>query len=414
MRRGRAWRSRARAGPSRPAPAPGRAPCGRFGARSGRDRRLAPSRSPPSPRRRRRAGGAPGPGTRGPLIQRDSPDRVAMRPSRVAASLSGNERAPALDPAAEAAVLLATGLGRARPRARPRRRAAAARARRRGPGGLGSRSPIKTRPMPAEITAAVHGGVRPWWLHGSSVTARVAPRSARAPCRRPARARARRSRRAVRPRGRVHPRPSTRSPRNTTAPTGGFGKVRPDARRAWAERQAHGRLGSHASACSEPGSLRRPIPGRARRRTRIGQGREERVRSRRRSRSRGTPTRSAPPARSSRISSSSTRSPRCAWSPRSLPSSCRRRSTRSTQPLDRVLADGSLLAGLLDAVLELRARSYSSRRSSCLTIFGSTSSTPLAGGEAPPALVALAAPADLAAVAGQARVDRPGSSRRRR
>ena len=33
------------------------------------------------------------------------------------------------------------------------------------------------RPMPAATTASVHGGVLPWWQHGSSVTYIVAPRA---------------------------------------------------------------------------------------------------------------------------------------------------------------------------------------------------------------------------------------------
>ena len=33
----------------------------------------------------------------------------------------------------------------------------------------GSRTAITTRATPASISASVHGGVLPWWLHGSSV-----------------------------------------------------------------------------------------------------------------------------------------------------------------------------------------------------------------------------------------------------
>ena len=36
---------------------------------------------------------------------------------------------------------------------------------------------MTTRPTPAAITASEHGGVRPKWLHGSSVTYSVAPRA---------------------------------------------------------------------------------------------------------------------------------------------------------------------------------------------------------------------------------------------
>ncbi len=36
--------------------------------------------------------------------------------------------------------------------------------------GLGSRSATTTRATPAETSASAHGGVRPVWLQGSSVT----------------------------------------------------------------------------------------------------------------------------------------------------------------------------------------------------------------------------------------------------
>ena len=41
--------------------------------------------------------------------------------------------------------------------------------------GVGSSEAITTRAMPAETIASVHGGVRPWWQHGSSETYMVAP-----------------------------------------------------------------------------------------------------------------------------------------------------------------------------------------------------------------------------------------------
>ena len=41
--------------------------------------------------------------------------------------------------------------------------------------GLGSVCATTTRATPAAISASQHGGVRPWWLHGSSVTSAVAP-----------------------------------------------------------------------------------------------------------------------------------------------------------------------------------------------------------------------------------------------
>ena len=51
--------------------------------------------------------------------------------------------------------------------------------------GRGPRSPTTTRRIPAAMIASVHGGVRPWWLHGSSVVTSVAPAAA-SPARRSA------------------------------------------------------------------------------------------------------------------------------------------------------------------------------------------------------------------------------------
>ena len=51
--------------------------------------------------------------------------------------------------------------------------------------GSGSSSATTTRATPASISASAHGGVRPWWAHGSSVTYAVAPR-ARSPASRSA------------------------------------------------------------------------------------------------------------------------------------------------------------------------------------------------------------------------------------
>ena len=36
--------------------------------------------------------------------------------------------------------------------------------------GFGSPTAISTRPTPAATSASQHGGVRPWWAQGSSVT----------------------------------------------------------------------------------------------------------------------------------------------------------------------------------------------------------------------------------------------------
>ncbi len=41
--------------------------------------------------------------------------------------------------------------------------------------GIGSSEPITTRATPASRTAGAHGGVRPWWLHGSRLQYSVAP-----------------------------------------------------------------------------------------------------------------------------------------------------------------------------------------------------------------------------------------------
>ena len=37
--------------------------------------------------------------------------------------------------------------------------------------------PTTTRAIPAATMASTHGGVRPWWLQGSSVDTSVAPRA---------------------------------------------------------------------------------------------------------------------------------------------------------------------------------------------------------------------------------------------
>ena len=44
--------------------------------------------------------------------------------------------------------------------------------------GLGSEQPTTTRATPAATSARLQGGVRPWWLQGSSVTYAVAPAAA--------------------------------------------------------------------------------------------------------------------------------------------------------------------------------------------------------------------------------------------
>ena len=86
--------------------------------------------------------------------------------------------------------------------------------------GIGILDPDDGRRIPAAMIASVHGGVRPWWLHGSSVLTSVAPTAAS-----PARRSASRSACAppggcVAPMAMICPSAST-----TTAPTHGFGEV---------------------------------------------------------------------------------------------------------------------------------------------------------------------------------------------
>ena len=100
-----------------------------------------------------------------------------MRPSRVAASFEhdpGPSRAPVLQVGGEE-------LARPRRPPRPRRpstpRSRSAATPRPDTWGSGSSTPTTTRATPAAAMAPVHGGVRPWWAHGSSVVYSVAPRA---------------------------------------------------------------------------------------------------------------------------------------------------------------------------------------------------------------------------------------------
>ena len=93
---------------------------------------------------------------------------------------------------------------RLRPR-RPRRpRRAAPRPPRRSPARRGRAAPTTTRDTPAATIASTHGGVRPTWAQGSSVTYMVAPAG---PAPRPPRAP--RPRRGARPAPAVWPSPTT-------------------------------------------------------------------------------------------------------------------------------------------------------------------------------------------------------------
>ena len=87
--------------------------------------------------------------------------------------------------------------------------------------GLGSSAGIWTRRIPARMIASVQGGVLPKWLQGSSDTYISAPAQAL-----PAAARASISA-WQEPQGPVPPVAMTAPSFTMTAPTGGFGEVRP-------------------------------------------------------------------------------------------------------------------------------------------------------------------------------------------
>ena len=142
----------------------------------------------------------------GPVIQRELPSAAAIRPSRVAANFQvTNGRRCASRRSRRALTRL--GLGGEQAALDVDARGAQRLARRRRPRvrvGDGVHHPARRRPRSAP---AVHGPVRPVWLHGSRVTTAVPPR-ARSPA-----APARRPRRAGR-------RPAVRSPRATISPAG--------------------------------------------------------------------------------------------------------------------------------------------------------------------------------------------------
>src|SRR5258706_7067005 len=161
----------------------------------------------------------------GLVTQRDSPRAVAMRPSRLAASFSvvkgrprsTRERKPSWRRAqASASTPTETSMPAARSLRTP---SPAVR-------GSGSIMPITTRRGRAAVAASTQGGVRPKCAHGSSVTYRVEPRAAT-----PARASARSSACGTPPSA-VRALASTRRPFATSAPTHGFGAVRPRPRSA--------------------------------------------------------------------------------------------------------------------------------------------------------------------------------------
>src|SRR5712671_4287418 len=155
-----------------------------------------------------------------PLTQRESPERVAILPSSVTAALSmtqGSFRVMNLNHISFAAsqASRSTPTSTRRPAARRRRMP------RPWTRGFGSTLPITTRRTPEASTASVHGGVRPWWSQGSSVTYRSAPR-ARSPASRSATTSA-----CGPPAFAWWPRAITSPFDTTSAPTTGFGWVRP-------------------------------------------------------------------------------------------------------------------------------------------------------------------------------------------
>src|SRR5579864_4236218 len=153
-----------------------------------------------------------------PEIQRLAPLPSAVRPSRLMASFTRTHgrpwrmrlRNPQLSSAASPASRPAsTRTCASRSRAAPRPSTC----------GLGSAIAYTTRATRAPISASTHGGVRPWWLHGSSVTYTVAP-AARPPAARSAATSA-----CASPARSCQPSPTIRSPCAITQPTRGFGSV---------------------------------------------------------------------------------------------------------------------------------------------------------------------------------------------
>ena len=153
-----------------------------------------------------------------PLIHACPPEAGAVRASRLMASFSRTkgrprskrEKKPALSSrACGSNTPTDTSIPAARRRAMP---APATR-------GFGSTLQHTTRATPAASNASAQGGVRPVWLHGSSVTYTVAPRAC-GPAARNAKTSACGS-----PARTCQPSPSTAPSRATTQPTRGFGSV---------------------------------------------------------------------------------------------------------------------------------------------------------------------------------------------
>ena len=147
---------------------PARLPLGahvRARSAAGRPRGPCPSRPRPRPTPRAARGRAAGSPRPRPSASPGTVDAAVERHR----DLVGDERAAARDPGAPGLVLarappsesatLDLDAGRPQPLEAPP-----------STFGFGSRAPATTRAMPAASTASTHGGVRPWWAQGSSVT----------------------------------------------------------------------------------------------------------------------------------------------------------------------------------------------------------------------------------------------------
>ena len=110
-----------------------------------------------------------------PVIQRLVPSGSAVRPSRLAAAFIRTYGRPRVRRATKPG-LRARASASIRP-ASNRTPDAASFAPPCAASGFGSRIATTTRAMPAATIASAHGGVRPVWLQGSSVTYIVAPRT---------------------------------------------------------------------------------------------------------------------------------------------------------------------------------------------------------------------------------------------
>ena len=114
----------------------------------------------------------------GPVIHWLAPLASAVRPSSEAAIFirtqgrwrNMREKKPMLSSRAASAMSASGAIATSMPAARIRATPAPATC------GFGSATATTTRATPALISASQQGGVRPWWLQGSSETQAVAPR----------------------------------------------------------------------------------------------------------------------------------------------------------------------------------------------------------------------------------------------